>query len=166
MDQHAMRTELLDLLKAENAHESWQRKFAFWTPGSAITRLPGGSTPNGGPLNVWAIVEHMRICQHDILTFSLNRNYRELSFPEDYWPHEESKVTSAAWHESVESFLADLFLLMELARDQERDLFAPLPHAASYTLFREILLVADHNSYHLGQLGLLEELAKRRDEIV
>jgi len=160
MDQNIIRTELLALLEAENAHEGWRDKLAFWRPETALTRLPGASTPNRGPLNVWAIVEHMRICQQDILSFSLNRAYRRLSFPEDYWPPKESDFTQTKWKRTTESFLADLSQVMELTRDKEQDLFAPLPHAASYTLFREILLVADHNSYHLGQLGLLEELAK------
>jgi hypothetical protein len=30
--------------------------------------------------------------------------------------------------------------------------FAPLAHAPEYTLLREVLLAADHNAYHVGEL--------------
>ena len=36
--------------------------------------------------------------------------------------------------------------------DPVTDLFAPLPHGQGQTVLREVLPVADHNAYHLGQL--------------
>ena len=33
-----------------------------------------------------------------------------------------------------------------------------IPHAKNYTIFREILLIADHNAYHLGQLVTLRKM--------
>ena len=35
------------------------------------------------------------------------------------------------------------------------DLFAELPWAPGYTPLRELLLAADHNGYHLGQVVAL-----------
>ena len=32
------------------------------------------------------------------------------------------------------------------------DLFGRIPHGTGQTYLRELLLVADHNAYHLGQL--------------
>jgi uncharacterized damage-inducible protein DinB len=40
-------------------------------------------------------------------------------------------------------------------RDAGRELWAPFPHGTGQDLLREVLLVADHNAYHLGQLILL-----------
>jgi uncharacterized damage-inducible protein DinB len=48
--------------------------------------------------------------------------------------------------------------MADLVSDPDRDLLAPLPHAEGYTLLREALLVADHNSYHLGQLVVVRRL--------
>jgi len=45
--------------------------------------------------------------------------------------------------------------MRKLVTDPSRDLFAPLPHGTGQTLLREVLLVADHNAYHLGQLVLV-----------
>jgi len=42
-------------------------------------------------------------------------------------------------------------------KDDKYNLFAKLPHAPQYTLFREILVLASHNSYHLGQLMLMKK---------
>jgi uncharacterized damage-inducible protein DinB len=36
--------------------------------------------------------------------------------------------------------------------DESIDLFATIPHGTGQTYIREIILVADHNAYHLGQL--------------
>jgi uncharacterized damage-inducible protein DinB len=35
------------------------------------------------------------------------------------------------------------------------NLFARIPHGSGQTYLRELLLVADHNAYHLGQLVAL-----------
>ncbi|WP_239027873.1 hypothetical protein [Geomonas subterranea] len=32
---------------------------------------------------------------------------------------------------------------------------APLPHAPEYSIFREVLLAADHNAYHIGEVAIL-----------
>ena len=42
--------------------------------------------------------------------------------------------------------------------DPAVDLFARIPHGDGQTVLREAMLVADHNSYHLGQLVLLRRL--------
>jgi hypothetical protein len=43
--------------------------------------------------------------------------------------------------------------------DTGNDLLTPIPHAPEgQTLLREALLLADHNSYHLGQLVLLRKM--------
>jgi hypothetical protein len=47
--------------------------------------------------------------------------------------------------------------LIELVRDPDTDLYAPLPHGDKYTVLREMLVAADHNAYHLGEFGLLRE---------
>ena len=38
------------------------------------------------------------------------------------------------------------------------DLTARIPHGTGQTLLREVLLVADHNAYHLGQLMFLRKM--------
>ena len=49
-------------------------------------------------------------------------------------------------------FFADLEELVTLVEDANVDLTAKIPHGQGRTYLREILLVADHNAYHLGQI--------------
>ena len=45
--------------------------------------------------------------------------------------------------------------MMDLVADPGTDRLAPIPHGDGQTILREALLVADHHTYHLGQLVFL-----------
>ena len=78
----------------------------------------------------------------------------ELS-PADYWPKSAGPPTEKAWEESLAAFRRDLKDLQKLAGDTAIDLFDAIPHGTGQTYLRELLLVADHNAYHVGQLVTL-----------
>jgi len=48
--------------------------------------------------------------------------------------------------------------MQRLVRDPGTDLFARISHGTGQTVLREALVLADHNSYHLGQLVVLRRL--------
>jgi hypothetical protein len=54
--------------------------------------------------------------------------------------------------------LADREAMCALVADEKTDLFAKLLHGDGQTVLREAMLVADHNSYHLGQLVMLRKM--------
>jgi hypothetical protein len=99
----------------------------------------------------------MRICQWDILEFCRNPNYVELAY-ENYWPATVAPPSTAAWDESIAVFRRDREALKVLASDSSIDLFAAIPHGSGQTYLRELVLVADHNAYHVGQLVLVRRL--------
>ena len=68
----------------------------------------------------------------------------------------------AAWDKSVEQFRSDLKAIEELVSDAAADLNARIPHGTGQTLLREVLLVADHNSYHLGQLVFVRKMLEAK----
>ena len=141
-----LRKHVLELLRLQGAHLSFDQ---------AIEGFPAelrGRKPQGAPHTPWQLLEHMRIAQWDILDFCRNRDYREMKWPDDYWPATEAPPGAAAWDGSVEQFRQDARAMEALVADESLDLFARLPHGSGQTLLREALLVADHNSYHLGQL--------------
>ena len=70
----------------------------------------------------------------------------------------EKPPNSGAWQKSIASFKKDLKAMQKLVEDPKSDLHAKIPHGTGQTIFREALLVADHNAYHLGQLVLLRRL--------
>jgi hypothetical protein len=58
----------------------------------------------------------------------------------------------------VRDFRKDLAEFIGLIRDPERDIYKKLPWGTGQSLLREALLLADHNSYHLGELVLVRRL--------
>lgn len=71
---------------------------------------------------------------------------------EEYWPSSVAPPTEAAWRESVVLFRRDREALQELSMDTRVDLSARIPHGSGQTYLRELILVADHNAYHVGQI--------------
>jgi uncharacterized damage-inducible protein DinB len=150
-DSRGLRDLLARLLEWEDAHASFD---------SAVRGIPPksrGTRPKGAPHSAWQLVEHMRICQWDILDFCRNPNYVEMKF-EDYWPPTVAPPSAGAWGKSVAAFRRDREALKELAADRSIDLFARIPHGTGQTYARELVLTADHNAYHVGQLVLLRRL--------
>lgn len=117
-----------------------------------------GQKAQNAPYTPWQLLEHMRIVQWDILQFSLNPHHVSPKWPEGCWPVSEAPSAHSLWQESVQQFLSDLDQLQEMILDPSRDLMAGIPHGKGQTFTREVLLVADHNSYHLGQLVLIRRL--------
>jgi hypothetical protein len=148
----ALREHLRKLLAWGDAHVDYDRAVAGLAPGLR------GVRPDGLPYSPWELLEHLRITQHDILDFSRNPQYAELSWPEDYWPPAAAPPDAHAWDRSVAAFQADREALQALAADAEIDLFARIPHGQGQTYLREILLAADHAAYHVGQLVTVRRL--------
>ena len=152
MSDDALRDHLVRLLGWHDAHADFEAAVAGLPPELRATR------PTGLPYSPWELLEHLRITQHDILDFSRNPQYAELSWPEDYWPQSAAPPDAHAWDVSIAAFHADREALQALADDPEVDLFARIPHGQGQTYLRELLLVADHNAYHVGQLVLVRRL--------
>jgi len=140
------------------------KKFLDWNEAHAgfdaavdgIAPAVRGVVPEGLPHSPWQILEHLRRAQHDILDFCRNPGYVELSFPADYWPPAPAPPSAKAWDESVAAFRRDRDELKKLAEDTA-DLFARIPHGTAQTYLRELLLVGDHNAYHVGQLVMVRQ---------
>jgi hypothetical protein len=100
----------------------------------------------------------MRIAQWDILEYIRNPSHVSPKWPEGYWPG-EAPAARNTWAKSVKAFQADRQALLDLAADPSTDLLARVPHESDGpTILHELLLVADHNAYHLGQLIILRRL--------
>jgi hypothetical protein len=58
----------------------------------------------------------------------------------------------------VRSFRHDLKRMCDLVTSESTDLYAKIPHGEGQTILRQVLLTADHNAYHIGQLVLVRKL--------
>jgi len=81
-----------------------------------------------------------------------------MKWPDDYWPKSAAPASSKQWDDSVSQFLEDRRKLQDLASDTTIDLFAKIPHGEGQTYLRELILVADHAAYHIGELVLVRRL--------
>jgi hypothetical protein len=142
----SLRQHVVDLLTGGNAHAKFDDVIADLPP-----KLRG-TKPENFPHTAWMLLEHLRIAQFDILEFSLNSKHKSPPWPQGYWPKTEAPPSGEAWSKSVEEFHRDLKAMQDLVSNPDTDLFAKIPRGEGQTILREALLLADHNSYHLGQL--------------
>lgn len=147
-----LRNHLLELLRGGDAHIHFDDLISDFPTTLINTRI------DGIPYTAWQVLEHMRIAHWDILEFSRNPSHSSPPFPEGYWPDPTTEATIEMWTESAASFQADVKKMEELLQESAIDLFARIPHGDGQTLLREVLLAADHISYHLGVLTLMKRL--------
>jgi hypothetical protein len=148
----SLRKHLVSLLKDDGAHVAFE---------GAVRNMPfelQGKRPKGVDHSAWQLLEHLRIAQWDILEFSRDPKHRSPKFPEGYWPSSPTPPDKHAWEKSADAFRADLEAMIKLIENESTDLFSKIPHGDGQTVLREALILADHNSYHLGQLVLLRRL--------
>ncbi|MCY3978280.1 MAG: DinB family protein [Chloroflexi bacterium] len=148
-DQHT-RQQLVNALAARQAHLLFETAIHSFPPNHY------NSKPPNLPYSFWHLLEHLRITQADILNYIENPHYQYLKHPEDYWPPPDAQADSAAWQRTINDYLADRAALVAIVQDPARDLTAQIPHAQpGHTILREILVIAAHNSYHIGEFGIL-----------
>jgi uncharacterized damage-inducible protein DinB len=147
-----VREHLQKLLRGRQAHVDFE---------AAIARLPAelrGAKPAGLAFTLWRLLEHLHISQWDILEFSRNPKHGSPKWPAGYWPESDAPLNDAAWEKSVRAFRADLKAMQDLVANPKTNLYTRIAHGTGQTILREAMLVADHNSYHLGQLVMLRRL--------
>jgi DinB family protein len=150
----AIREHLLSLLSGKGAHADFDDAVKDIAPAMR------GKRPKGADHSPWELLEHLRIAQSDILEYVRDPKHASPEWPSGYWPKSPAPPSDDAWDESVAAFKRDLRGLEKLVKDETSDLTAPMKHTgdARHTLLREVLLAADHNAYHVGQLVLIRKI--------
>lgn len=147
-----IREHLLYLLNGDGAHLDFE---------AAVKDLPPtqrGTKPKGAAHSAWELLEHLRITQRDVLESIRNPNHTSPEFPDGYWPGVQKPSDDKTWEASTAAFRTDSAELRKMVENNGTDLLAELPHAAGQTMFRKLAMLADHNSYHIGQLVLLRRI--------
>jgi hypothetical protein len=153
MSDSLLRQQLVNLLTKAQAHMTFEDAVRDFPPDHMNTR------PAGLEYTFWHLLEHLRICQWDILDYIRNPDYGELKFPDDLWPARDAMTDRPGWQQTIDRFLADRAALVAIVEDRETDLFRQIPHGyPGHHVAREILVVADHNAYHVGELAALRQL--------
>jgi hypothetical protein len=147
-----VRKQLLYQLDGGNAHAPFPEIIEGY-PIEIVNQAPPGA-----PFNAWGVLEHMRIAQWDILEFIRNPKHVSPQWPEDTWPPPGQQADAAMWQGSVDTVLAEWKALRDIVDDPNTDLYSDIPHAPGYTILREILVVSDHNAYHMAELAMLRTM--------
>jgi len=165
MNDELLRQELVNLLIKKQAHAD----FKDAVEGFAESHI--NIVPKGCNYSFWHLVEHMRICQKDILDYIVLDNtvldntasdsYVWPNFPDDLWPSKDASTDVEGWQQSVNSFLADREALVQIVQNPATDLFAPLENSKEHqhSILREIHVIAAHNAYHAGGLVIMRQRA-------
>lgn len=146
-----IRKELIAGLRGGNAHaklEEVVKNFPANLRGEKV----------GLPYSAWQLLEHLRLAQDDIVRFSDNKDgkYKEMNFPDDYWPKEAAPPSTKAWDASVSAVWADRDAMIRLL--EKGSLTEAFPWGNGQSLMREAITLIDHNSYHTGELVALRRL--------
>ncbi|HEU0163621.1 MAG TPA: DinB family protein [Thermomicrobiales bacterium] len=152
--QATLRKHVLALLAGRDARMTFD---------DAVVDFPAAhfnTKPENVPYTPWHILEHLRLTQLDILEFIRPEKYVEKAWPADYWPAHDAVTDQAGWDATIAGVQKDLAEIEAIVGDPGTDLFAVVPNgdAPHYTFLREANVVADHNSYHIGEFGILRQV--------
>jgi uncharacterized damage-inducible protein DinB len=146
MTDKLLREQLINLLKGGRASVTFESALENVGPGLRNKR------PSENIHSVWENLEHMRIAQEDILKYTVDKKWKSPVWPEGYWPDDKRNIDDEKWKNSLSSFLNDRDELIKLVLNENIGLTSKIPHTDGHTYLREILIVAEHNAYHLGQI--------------
>ena len=142
--------ELTKLLLGGSAHADLK---------AALAGLPAklrGVKVDKLPYSIWQLVEHIRIAQWDMLNFCMDPNHESPKWPDEYWPKETAPKNDEAWDYSVEQINNDLDEFIGIL--VHGDLYEPVPGGSGQTILLEALQMADHTSYHVGEIIAIRRL--------
>ena len=153
-EQAPLRKQLVALLEGGQAHATFD---------DAVRDFPvdlRGAVPANLPYSAWQLLEHIRIAQRDILDFSAppTGGYHPMKWPDAYWPESHQPPLAQAWDHSIAAIQRDMKHFIALIEKPTADLYKPFRWGDGQNLLREALLLADHNSHHLGEFIVLRRL--------
>lgn len=101
--------------------------------------------------SIYEELEHMRRAQEDLLYYALEDDWESPEWPGGFWPELGKEPAEAEWSETVDGFFSDLDRAVQMVENPEIDLLGLIP-GSEYTYLREVLLIIEHNAYHLGKI--------------
>jgi len=107
-----------------------------------------GVRPNESLHSIYEELEHMRICQEDLLYYALDPDWES---PRGSWPTPSTEVPDEVWNKTFNGFFRDMERAVEMVKDQDIDLLSNIPDS-EYTYLREVVIIIEHNAYHLGKI--------------
>lgn len=143
---------LLALLTGEHARTSFEEVVGDFPMDRINETMPNSD------YSPWGLLEHIRLAQEDILDYMRNPDYKYREWPKDYWPPVGKKATAAAWSKSVREFEKDLKDVSAIVSDPKTDFYKDIPWGQGETVLREVVTLANHNAFHLGEFAIMRQV--------
>ena len=140
---------LSNLLKGGNSHATFA---------DAVKDLPldaAGKKVQNVPYTIWQLVEHIRIAQWDLLEFSRNAEHKSPKWPAGYWVVQRAPKDESEWQQALQRIEKERNEFVALLENNKEKLFEPFTYGNGQTLFKEALVLADHNAYHIGEMIII-----------
>jgi hypothetical protein len=137
---------LLEFLQAGPAHMPYLNAFENIPQKIRHKRISDDTS------TIWEELEHIRLAQEDIINYMTDAAWESPEWPAGYWPPKREHINDHDWQSSVKGFRNDLNKLCSFVSGFQGDLIIPLPHAPQHSYLREILLIIDHNAYHMAKI--------------
>jgi hypothetical protein len=141
----ALRDHLVKSLKGGQAFVPFNKALAGIRPELRNVR------PNKELHSIYEELEHMRSAQKDLLDFALDPDWKPPKWPEDFWPQPGRELSDEEWDKTFNGFFKELDRAIRLVKDPKIDLLSDVPQTEN-TYLREIMLIIEHNAYHLGKI--------------
>lgn len=155
---HTIVANLSELLRKGNAHASLDdalKGVSYDISGKKVAELP---------YSIWQLADHIRIAQWDILEFSRNATYISPEWPGGYWSPEISPESDSVWQKCIQQIKSDRESFIELLSNPKNDIYTPFEYGDGQSLLKEALVLADHNSYHTGEIIILRRMLNDWDK--
>jgi DinB superfamily len=146
-----VREQLVQRLRGRGAHMPFEEAIQDFPMEQINAKFPNGT------YGTWALVEHLRRTQADMLDYVTNPNYEHHEWPKDYWPDENEVASAEDWTSSVNGFFSDLERFIGIVENGATDLYAPIEWAQQHNIMRCVLIICDHNAYHIGELAIMRQ---------
>jgi uncharacterized damage-inducible protein DinB len=152
VEEKTLRQNLLEFLEKGAAHAILKDVLTGIKPENYHNR------PNSSLHTIWEELEHIRLAQEDILRYTLDPDWQSPPWPSGYWPDSDHIPDAAQFDQSISALMSDLDEVKDLINNEKIDLTACIPHGEWRTYLREILLIIDHNAYHMAKIVQLRKL--------
>ncbi len=148
-----LRSQLALVLRGDQAHQPFDEAVAQFPEWAINEHAPNVEyTP-------WHLIEHMRRTQLDMLLYINDPvGYRSPPWPIGYWPNPTETTDAAGFARSCQQFLDDRAQMEAIALDESRDLSAVLEGTPGHSTIRCLMIIGNHNSYHLGEFGSMRQV--------
>ena len=144
------RTALKQGLIAFHIHPAPEKSLKGLTPDIVTKRI------DGGPHSIWDLLHHLLFWQDVTIEALEEKDVDWERSKTENWPAESEIVDNVKFEDFVKRFLKGIERISELA--DTVDLGSEMPAWPKATKIWAILMIAQHNSYHIGQIITLRQI--------